>query len=245
MSHLKYYLDRLFEHKILENGLPDLTEHVRQEAFETDWDAINEDEKHVVLSIREFARQLGADFSTYEQGVMSLGFKNRTAVINFMDSIESLSVADEIDEYDVEVRGENLPAGRMEDFLPFEDVMFDGNYEFMVHVYLNPGIVTYPAEEIEIEGDFEDENGELMEVRRKIKVTNRGKRWIKMQCRKGFKWNSTMRTCQKIGGADLAQLRRSIRKTVRTKRSKGTAFKTRVLRKQRRAKRFRKAMGMK
>lgn len=243
-------LNELLEAALVARGLPDLVEHVKQDAFDVDWDKVDSDEKMIVIAIKEFARQLGSDQGSYDQGVLSLVFTNRQAVLNFIDTFDQLTVADDVEDFDIEVRGgDDLPEGRLGETIPFEEIMFDGNFEFIVHVYLNPDVVWYAPTEIEAdengEYEYDDENGTLTEVRRKIKVTARGKRWIKMQCRPGFKWNSATRTCAKIGGSDLAKLRRSIRKTVRTKRAMGSTFKTRVLRKQRKAKRFRKAMGLK
>jgi len=90
-----------------------------------------------------------------------------------------------------------------------------------------------------------EEDETLMEVVRKIKVNARGTRRIKMQCNKGFKWNSTSRSCEKITGAELMTMRKSIRKALITKRSMGSSYKVRVVRKAAKADRYRKSMGLK
>lgn len=248
----KNYLNECLEDAMLKENVPVLLEYFAKDAMEVDWDSVSPQEKDIVLTIKEFGRQLGGDQGTYNQGVLSLIFTNKHAVSDFMNSVENLSVVDDIDDIEIEVRGENLPDGKMEDgTVNYGDVTWDGKFLFTVHVYLNPEIVQYASVDVEVEdtdgngeATIDDENGEIFEVVRKIKVTSRGKKWVKMQCRPGFKWSSEHRSCQKIGGSALATLRKSVRKSVRTKKSLGTGFKTRVLRKQRRASRFRKSFGL-
>ncbi len=83
----------------------------------------------------------------------------------------------------------------------------------------------------------------LDEIKRRIKVNSKGKRRIKMQCKKGFKFDGTK--CVKISGSELVNKRRAIRKAVRTKRSKGSGFQKRVARLRNRAIRKRRGMGVK
>ncbi len=83
----------------------------------------------------------------------------------------------------------------------------------------------------------------LDEIKRRIKINSKGKRRIKMQCKKGFKFDGTK--CVKISGSELVNKRRAIRKAVRTKRSKGSGFQKRVARLRNRAIRKRRGMGVK
>lgn len=85
----------------------------------------------------------------------------------------------------------------------------------------------------------------LHEIERKIKINFRGVKRIKMQCMKGFKYDSNRRVCVKIGGAELATSRRSKIKATRTKRSLGSGYNIRMQRKTKKAKRFRKLLGVK
>ncbi|MEG1299242.1 MAG: hypothetical protein RSC93_00865 [Erysipelotrichaceae bacterium] len=85
----------------------------------------------------------------------------------------------------------------------------------------------------------------LNEIKRKIKVNFRGIKRIKMQCSKGFKYDSERKTCVKITGGDMATMRKAHIKMARTKKSLGTSYKIRVLKKTRKAERFRKVMGLK
>lgn len=84
----------------------------------------------------------------------------------------------------------------------------------------------------------------LNELKREIKVNFRGKKRIKMQCQPGFKYDPERMACVKISGAELAHSRIAHRQMARTKRALGGSYRTRILRKVRRAKHFRKIMGM-
>lgn len=96
-------------------------------------------------------------------------------------------------------------------------------------------IYTYNMEDIE-----EDQ---LDEIKRTVKVNSRGKRRIKMKCKKGYKFDG--RKCVKISGKELVNKRRAIRKSIRTKRSKGSGYKKRIVRLTKRAVRKRRSMGLK
>lgn len=84
----------------------------------------------------------------------------------------------------------------------------------------------------------------LSEVRRVIKVNFRGKKRIKMKCQPGFKYDPSRMACVKISGSELSISRISHRQMARTKKALGASYRTRILRKVRRAKRFRKMMGL-
>ena len=82
------------------------------------------------------------------------------------------------------------------------------------------------------------------EVRRVIKVNAKGKRRIKIQCRPGFKYDSNRKACVMIGGSERAVSRIAHRQMARTKKAQGTSYKNRVVRKVKRAMRFRKMLGV-
>lgn len=85
----------------------------------------------------------------------------------------------------------------------------------------------------------------LTEIRRKVKFNSRGQKRIKMQCRKGFKFDTTRRVCVKISGSDMMKMKRSHIKASRTKKAAGQGLKLRTVRKMKKANRFRKASGAK
>lgn len=76
------------------------------------------------------------------------------------------------------------------------------------------------------------------------KVNSRGEKRRRIKCRPGYKLSSSGTSCVPITGGEKASKRRAIRKTIRTKRAMGTAFKARVQRKRVKALRKRKAFGL-
>lgn len=84
---------------------------------------------------------------------------------------------------------------------------------------------------------------QLDEIKRSVKINSKGQRRIKMQCKKGFKYDG--KKCVKISGKELVAKRRAIRKAVRTKKGKGSGYLNRVIRLRKRANNKRKSMGMK
>lgn len=84
----------------------------------------------------------------------------------------------------------------------------------------------------------------LLEIKRVIKVNFKGKKRIKMQCMKGYRYDSQRKVCVKITGSELAVSRRSKIKAIRTKKSLGMGFKVRTVRKSKKANRFRKMLGL-
>ena len=135
-----------------------------------------------------------------------------------------------------------------EDAEAFADALddIDGVEEYEIIEYEDGGfgVIAYlfASDIVEFEYDYEDD-GTIEEVRRRIKVNSKGKRRIKMQCKPGFKWDG--KACVKISGAELAVKRMAKRRMVITKRAQGNALKIKTLRKTRKARRFRKAMGLK
>ena len=192
-------------------------------------EAVDQSEANAVIEIINVARQFGGD-GEYEDGVFDISFRKKDQVFDFCDYLDA---TDAVYSYDVLVY-EQADGATVESDVDIEDIEDDVGFEFVVIVYLNEEDVVYG---LEMEDDYE-----LNEVKRRIKVNAQGKKRIKMQCRKGFKWNGT--TCVKIGGTELAKQRVAKRKMVISKRSQGAALKIRVARKSRKARRFRKAFGL-
>ncbi len=202
-------------------------------------------ERDAVNAVRAHARMSGGGELTYSEGAMYVEFTNKQAASDFADWLES--DAESVYGYEIDLFNDSLIDGYDADgSYELDQIEDDSNFTFGFTIYLNPEIVQYAPYEVEVD-DFEEineENGSLMEVVRKVKINFRGKKRIKMKCRPGFKWDAGKKTCVKITGAQLAKMRKSLRRSVLTKRSKGTAYKARVLRKTRKAKRFRRMMGM-
>lgn len=88
------------------------------------------------------------------------------------------------------------------------------------------------------------EPGIINEVKRIVKVNFKGKRRIKLKCLPGYKYDNNRKACVKISGAEKAIDRRAKIKMSRTKKAAGSGFKRAVDRKTKKAKRFRKLMGV-
>lgn len=90
------------------------------------------------------------------------------------------------------------------------------------------------------EAVFYGDSKTLFEVRKKIKMNFKGKKRIKMQCHKGFKYVPERRVCVKITGSEMMDMKRSHIKARRTKKAAGTGYQKRINKKTKRAMRFRK-----
>ena len=82
-------------------------------------------------------------------------------------------------------------------------------------------------------------------LQKKIKVNAAGAKRIKYKCSPGFIFNEEKHACVKIDANSMLRLRRGALKAKITKRGEGVSFKARVLRKTKKALKFRKAFGLK
>lgn len=80
----------------------------------------------------------------------------------------------------------------------------------------------------------------LTEIKKKVKMNFKGKKRIKMQCHKGFKYVPSRRVCVKITGSEMMDMKRSHIKASRTKKAAGTGYQKRINKKTKKAIRFRK-----
>lgn len=89
------------------------------------------------------------------------------------------------------------------------------------------------------------ESAIINEIKRVVKINFKGKKRIKLKCQKGYKFDVTRKVCVKIGGSELATMRKSKIKMVRTKKALGSGHKRMTQRRTKKAMRFRKLMGVK
>lgn len=114
----------------------------------------------------------------------------------------------------------------------------DGAYELVI--YLDNTDANYMED-----GDDDeemDESAQIDERVRKIKVNYRGKRRIKIKCKKGFVFDG--KRCVKISGTDMIVKRKAIRKAIRTKKRQGPGRLRKTIRLRKRAMMKRKSMGL-
>lgn len=201
-------------------------------------------ERDVVVDLVAKARSYGSGEPIYQEGLLYVEMSSKQASVEFGDYLEDHP---DVVGYEIQVLFDDTGKIFQEDgTYDMDQITDNGSLIFAFYIYINPEIVQYASYEMEVdEGEtLEDTNGRVDEVVRKIKINFRGKKRIKMKCGRGFKWNVEKRTCEKIAGSDLAKMRKSLRRAVLTKKSKGASYKARILRKSRKAKRFRKMMGL-
>lgn len=85
----------------------------------------------------------------------------------------------------------------------------------------------------------------LNEVKKRMQVNFKGRKRIKMQCSKGFKYDAGAKTCVKIAGNELAVRRKANIKALVSRKAGGAALKNRAQIKTKKAMKFRAAMGLK
>lgn len=113
----------------------------------------------------------------------------------------------------------------------YEDLT-DQFHEYKLVIYLFNGHMI----------ESKPENDPLEERKRVIKVNSKGKRRVKIVCRKGFKFDGSK--CIKISGKELVTRKKAIIKAVRTKRSQGSGQKNRTQRLRKIALRKRRGQGL-
>lgn len=258
----KLFSDRLYE--ILHSKLQTLKEGI---VDDVEMAAVTK----IQAAARGFGAGEGMQYDT---GVMLITLRSKQAALEFEQWLEDCPEVDDYDMsiiHNEPLRGfSETDAIDMDNIN--DDRNFD--FEFTIHLipeiveYETEVEVGEFGEEKECDDDDEEDDDEdkkedddddddeddddtvkesvemLDEVKRKIKINSKGKKRIKMKCQKGFKWNPQTRACEKIGGSELAQMRKRIRRSIITKKSMGASFRTRVNRKTKKAMRFRKAMGL-
>ena len=85
---------------------------------------------------------------------------------------------------------------------------------------------------------------QIIEARRVTRVNSKGKKTKKYKCPKGYKLGSNGKSCVPVSGSEKAKKKRSMKKAIRTKRSKGGGYKKRSQRKRLRALKKRKNYGL-
>lgn len=181
-----------------------------------------------IIAVQSAVLARGGSFE-YSDGVFDTEFEHWQSVEDFCQDLDDI---DAVESYEIMAFHRTSDSTERVE-IDVDDIVDEGKYLFTVIVYMRAEYsVFYDEDDVE----------ELDEVKRRIKVNSQGKRRVKMQCRPGFKWDGS--ACVKITGAELAVNRKAKRQMVISKRSQGNALKIRVVRKMRKANRFRKAMGL-
>lgn len=125
----------------------------------------------------------------------------------------------------------------------FIDLEAVDSESFMLVIFLyNMDIEELPDDPTTNKLELTDNTDITSEAKRIIKVNSKGQRRIKIKCKTGFR--RTQNKCVKISGAERTNKRRAIKKSVRTKKAKGSGFRRIVNIKTKKANRKRKSMGL-
>lgn len=188
----------------------------------------------------------GGDFS-YKDGVALVYLRSKQAAQEYSDWLEKDK---DVDTYEMNIVHHGSDTD-VKDDVELNDITDDRNFSFEFIIYLNPNIVVYDLDDdVDEDGEYKEsvENFDdflsLTEVERKIKVNFTGKKRIKMVCAPGFKWDPDEKVCSKITGIELLHIRQGIRKALLTKKSEGVSLKKRIIRRTKKAMKFRQLFGL-
>lgn len=92
--------------------------------------------------------------------------------------------------------------------------------------------------------DFLNEWAELCEQGIIDKVNAKGKRRRRLKCGKGFKLSADGSRCEVMDAGQRRNLRMGNRKSIRSKKRMGVGYQRKIVRRQKKAMRFRKMMGL-
>lgn len=212
---------------------------------------INEEKANAGLQLIALSNMTGGKAPDYSEGVLAVEFTNKDALDHFLNALDNLEF---VENYEIRTNG---PVDQETGYDALDDEI-----HVVVIVYVQEDHIDYGEYEMDQEYDTGDALDGVMdpqavtitnfsnepridELERKIRVNSRGVKTVKMKCNPGYKYNAAAKSCQKITGAELSTRRKSLRRAVLTKRSMGQSFKMRVVRKTRKAMRYRAALGLK
>lgn len=206
------------------------------------------------LELSITAKTFGGEEPIENNGVIGIYFSSKQAVQDFADYLEDNKY---VESYEINASLNNpKPDSDSIKSVDLESIEDDSIYKFEILLYLYPEYVQITDDETDEDDEYLDiedsvyENYKFIpsepihEVVRKIRINSRNVKSIKMKCTRGFKYDPTISACVKIGGAELATIRRGARHAVITKRAEGSAYATRIKRRTLRAFKFRKMAGL-
>lgn len=205
------------------------------------------EEQKASLEIETAAKSHGGGNYLYKDGVAIVTLRNKQASSEFSNWLES---NDFVETYEMNVIHHEADKD-VKDDVNFDDITDDRNFSFEFIIYLVPDIVVYDVDSDEEDSNDEDsdeemesESEDLSEAKRKIKMNFMGQKRVKMVCQPGFKWDANENVCSKISGEELIDIRRGIRKALMTKKAEGDSLKKRIIRKTKKAMKYRKIYGL-
>lgn len=186
------------------------------------------------LDIEAAAKSFGGNTPLQDQGVLIVDFDSKDSATHFSAWLDDYKT---IETYELNILTAIDQDGDENSIIDidFNTITDDDDYTFEFIIYLHSDIVSY---------DDWEEDEDLSEVLRVVKVSALGKKNIKMKCNPGFKWDEASSSCQKISGEALAVQRKAIKKRLITIKSEGPALQKRTNIKTKKAMKFRHALGL-
>jgi len=190
---------------------------------EIDVDEDSDEEASVINQIEAAAQYLGGSICNYEGGVVDIdvvGIDNAKEFANFLDNflpVEDYDCYEVVEQNCRCLKGENGEHDHplsvtvdSEGHVDWSTVTNDmGTFQFMA--YLSDDLIE--GDDVLIDGDENmpdpsEENGEIFEVQKVVKINFKGKKIIRMKCQKGYKYDSRQHACVKRQEHDLFLRRR-------------------------------------
>ena len=146
--------------------------------------------------IRKSAVAVGGDEGYYEGGLLDLSIPTLDAAKEFSAFLDAF---DAVESYEIE----GLSFDDNGDILPGEDkdlaeIQPDEYVAYEFYIYLKPDLVVEDPIILDDGDVVDDENGELQEMKRVVRVSFGSGKRSKMQCKPGYKFHSGEKRCVKL-----------------------------------------------
>lgn len=178
---------------------------------DTQPDGTGEHEAACLDQIRKSAVAVGGDEGYYEGGVLDLSIPSLASAKEFAAFLDNF---DAVDSYEIE----GLSFDDNGDILPGEDKdlgeLKDDEYvAFEFYIYLNPDLVVEDPVILDDGDEIDDENGELHEMKRVVRLSFGSGKRSKMQCKPGYKFHHGEKRCVKLSEEQQVAVHKTIKKS--------------------------------
>lgn len=190
--------------------------------------------KAAINAINIEATKIGGSEFYVEDCMFSAIFTSKLQTIAFCDYLED---NDDVDSYEINLIVD--ASAEIQD-IDLDDIVDEGNLTFEVNGFLEGFLLMDSPHYF----DIEPEEDIVAEAIRKVKINALGQKRIKMQCQRGYKWDSNRRVCVKMSAKELMSRRKASKKAMIKKRSQGNTMRNKVNRSTKKAMRFRKNRGL-
>lgn len=167
----------------------------------------------VVSQIEAFAKQLSGECHGEDDGVIDISLKDIPAAKEFSSFLDNFLPVEDYDVYEVTETddGNHSVSVETEAYDSWDQVSPDASY-FQFIIYLDNDHVDGDEVLVDVERDDEppvdDEFGEIMEVKKVVKINFRGQKIIRFKCNLGYKYDFHQKACVKRKEHDIWTRRR-------------------------------------